>query len=81
MNIHAAPPLLSVECKLPSFGLTFLENLETDSGSYGMIASDLLRIMKVYFVVSLWTYLSNSGEVLDFLCHFYVHDKLTHASL
>ena len=37
--------------------------------------------MAVDLVVSLWTYPCISGEVLDFLCHFYVHDKLTHASL
>ena len=37
VNIHAAPPELSAECKLPSLGQTFLENLETDSGSCGMI--------------------------------------------
>ena len=37
VNIHTAPPELSAECKLPSLGQTFLENLETDSGSCGMI--------------------------------------------
>ena len=52
MNTHA-PPLLSAECKLPSLGLTFLENCEIDFGSNEMIASDLLRIMEVYLVVSL----------------------------
>ena len=40
VNILAVPPLLSAECKLLSLGLTFLENLETDSGSCGMIAGE-----------------------------------------
>ena len=53
VNIHAVPPLLSAECKLSSLGLTFLENLEIDSGSCRMIASDLWRMMEVDLVVSL----------------------------
>ena len=53
VNIHAAPPSLSAECKLPSLNLTFLENLETDSGSCGMIASYLLRMMEVDLVILL----------------------------
>ena len=53
MNIHAAPPLLSAESKLPSLGLTFLGNFETDSGSCGMIALDLWRMIEVDLVVSL----------------------------
>ena len=53
VDIHAVPSLLSAECKLPSLGLTFLDNLETDSGSCGMIASDLWRMMDVNLVVSL----------------------------
>ena len=53
VNIRAALPLLSAECKLSSHGPTFFENLEIDSGSCGMIASDLLRMMEVHLVVSL----------------------------
>ena len=53
VNILAVPPLLSAECKLPLLRLTFLENLETDSGSSGMIARDLWRMMEVDLVVSL----------------------------
>ena len=51
------------------------------AGSCGIIVQDLLRMMEVDLVVTLWTCLCISGEVLDFLCHFYVHDKLTPASL
>ena len=36
VNIHAAPPEVSPECKLSSLGQKFLENLETDSGSSGL---------------------------------------------
>ena len=62
--------------------LTFLENLETDSGTCRMIASDLWRTMEVDVGVSLKTCLCISGEVLDFLYHFFFHDKLvTRASL
>ena len=53
LNIHAAPSLLSAECKLPSLGRILLENLEADSVSCGMIASDLKRMMEVDLVVSL----------------------------
>ena len=53
VNIRAVPPLLSAECKLSLLRLTFLENLETDSGSSGMIAQDLWRMMEVDLVISL----------------------------
>ena len=62
--------------------LTFLENLETDSGTCRMIASDLWRMMEVDVDVSLKTCLCISGEVLHFLYHFFFHGKLvTRASL
>ena len=64
-----------------SLGLTFLENLEAYSGSCGMIASGLLRTMAANLDVSLWLFVCISGEVLDFLSHFYAHEKLTHNTL
>ena len=64
-----------------SLGLTFLENLEAYSGSCGMIASGLLRTMAANMDVSLILSACISGGVLDFLCHFYAREKLTHATL
>ena len=75
VNIHAASPLLSAECKLPALGKTFFENLEAALVQISWEWWQLIRLFHYepvfVFLAKFWTFCVISVFMTNWIMFLY----------